>query len=147
MEASCVRFLQKFSHSLLSVVVTGTFDPFWLEKWSIKLLLQSIKLLESPLDCKKIKPVNSKGNQPWIFIIRTDAEAEAHILCPPDVKNWLTGKDPDAGKDWRREEKRAAEDEMIEYQHRLNGHESKQTLGDGEGQRSSPWGCKELDTT
>ena len=73
----------------------------------------SEKTLESPLDCKEIKPVNSKGNQPWIFIGRTDAEAETPILWPPDVKNWLTGKDPDAGKDLRQEEKGMTEDKMV----------------------------------
>ena len=69
--------------------------------------------LESHLDCKEIKPVNPKGNQPWIFIRRTDAEVEAPILWPPDVKSWLTGKDLDPGKDWRQEEKEVAEDEMV----------------------------------
>ena len=69
--------------------------------------------LESPLDSKEIKPVNHKGNQPWIFIVRTDAEVEAPILWPPDVNSWLTGKDPDAGKDGRQEEKRVTEDEMV----------------------------------
>ena len=69
---------------------------------------------ESPLDCKEIKPVNLKGNQSWIFIGRTDAEAEAPIHWPPDVKNWLIGKDPDAGKDWRQEEKGTTEDEMVD---------------------------------
>ena len=71
------------------------------------------KTLETPLDCKKIKPVNPKGNQPWIFIERTDAEVEAPIFLPPDVKNWLTGKGPDAGKDWRHEETGMTEDEML----------------------------------
>ena len=79
--------------------------------------------LESPLDCKEIKPVNPKGNQPWIFTGRTDAEAEAPILCPLDAKKWLTGKDPDAGKDWRQEEKGVMEDKMIGWHHRLNGHD------------------------
>ena len=77
------------------------------------------KTLESPLDCKEIQPVNPKGNQPWIFIRRTDAEAEALILWPPDVKNWLIVKDPDAGKDWRQEEKGTTEDEMIGWHHWL----------------------------
>ena len=81
------------------------------------------KTLESPLDCKDIKPLNPKGNQSWTFIGRTDAEAEAPILWPPDAKNWLIGKDPDAGKDWGREEKGTAEDEMVGWHHRLNGHE------------------------
>ena len=71
------------------------------------------KTLESPLESKEIKPVNPKGNQPWIFIKRTDAEAEAPVLWPPDAKSWLTGKDPDAGKDWKQKEKRVAEDEMV----------------------------------
>ena len=81
------------------------------------------KTLESPLDCKEIKPVNPKGNQSWIFIERTNAEAETPILWPPDVKNWLMGKDPDAGKDWRWEEKGTTENEMVRWHHRLDGHE------------------------
>ena len=71
------------------------------------------KTLQSSLDCKEIKPVNTKENQPWVFTGTTDAEAETPILWPPDVKNWLTGKDPDAGKDWRQEDNRIAEDEMV----------------------------------
>ena len=81
------------------------------------------RILESPLDSKEIQPVHPKGNQSWIFIGRTDAEAETPILWPPDVKNWLLRKDPDAGKDWRREEKGMTEDEMVGWYHRLNGHE------------------------
>ena len=81
------------------------------------------KILESLLDCKEIKPVNPKGNQSWMFIRRTDAEAEAPILWPPDLKSWLIGKDPDAGKDWGQEEKGMTEDEMIGWHHWLNGHE------------------------
>ena len=80
------------------------------------------KTLESPLDCKEIQPVHPKGNQSWIFIGRTDAEAETTILWPPDAKNWLIGKDPDAGKDWRQEEKGTSEDEMVGWHHRLYGH-------------------------
>ena len=80
------------------------------------------KTLESPLDCKEIQAVNPKGNQSWIFIGRTDAEAETPILWPPDAKNWLTGKDPDSGKYWRQEEKGTTEDEMVEWHHLLNGH-------------------------
>ena len=103
------------------------------------------KTLVSPLDSKEIKPANPKGNQCRIFIGRT----ETPILWPPDAKSRLVGKDPDAGKDGG-QEKRATEDEMA-WHHRLNGHESEQTPGDSEGQRSlvccSPWGCKELDTT
>ena len=106
------------------------------------------KTLEIPLDCKEIKPANPKGNQSWIFIRRTDAEAEAQVLWPLDVKSWLIRKDPDAGKDWRQEKGRT-EDEMVWWHHRLNGHEFEQASGDGEGQGSleccSPWGRKELD--
>ena len=90
----------------------------------------------SPLDCKEIKPVNPKGNRPWIFIGSTDAEAKAPICWPPDVKSQLIGKDPDVGKDWRQEEKGITEDEMVGWYHRLTGHEFEQTLGDGEGQGS-----------
>ena len=79
--------------------------------------------LESPLDCKEIQPVHPKGNQSWIFIGRTDPEADTPILWPPDEKNWLTGKDPDAGKDWTWKEKGTTEDEMVGWHHRLNGHE------------------------
>ena len=109
------------------------------------------KTLESPLDCKEIKPVNPTGNQSWIFIGRTDAEAEGPILWPPDAKNWLTGKDPDAGKDWRQEDKGTPEDEMVGWHHQLNGHEFEQAPGAGDGQGylacCSPWGRKESDTT
>ena len=97
------------------------------ESWTLKnwcfwtVVLE--QTLESPLDSKEIKPVNPKGNQSWIFIGMTDTEAEAPILWPPDVKNWLSGKDPDAGKDWRQEEKGTTEDEMVGWHHRLNGHE------------------------
>ena len=109
------------------------------------------KTLESPLDSKELKPVNPKGNQSWIFIWWTDTEAEAPVLWPPDAKSWLIGKDPDAGKDWRQEEKGTTEDEMVGWHHQLDGHEFKQALGVGDGQGSleccSPWGCKELDIT
>ena len=108
------------------------------------------KTLESPLDCKEIQPVHPKGNQSWIFIGRTDAETETPIVWPPDVKNWLIWKDADAGKDWR-QEKGITEDEMVGWHHQLNGHEFKQTPGDGEKQGGlvwwSSWGCKESDTT
>ena len=81
------------------------------------------KTLESPLDCKEIQPVHPKGNQYCVFIGRTDVEAETPTLWPPDAKGWLTGKDPDAGKDWGREEKGMTEDEMVGWHHRLNEHE------------------------
>ena len=109
------------------------------------------KILESPLDSKEIKPVNPKGSQQWIFIGRTDAEAEALILWPPNEKSRLTGKAPDAGKDWRQEENGMIEDEMVGWHHWLDGHEFEQAPGDGEGQGSltccSPRGQKESDTT
>ena len=110
------------------------------------------KTLESPLDCKEIQLVNPKGNQSWIFIGRTDAEVEAPILWPPDAKNWLTGKDPDAGKDWRQEEKGMTEDEMVGWHHWHNEHEFEQAPGVGDGQGipilvCSPWGHKESDMT
>ena len=91
------------------------------------------KTLESPLVCKKIQPVCPKWHQSWIFIGRTDAEAETLILWPPDVKNWLIWKDPDAGKEWRQEEKGTTEDEMVGWYHRLNGHEFEQASGVGDG--------------
>ena len=124
------------------------------ESWALKNLcfwIVLLKTLESPLDCKDIKPVNPKGNQPWIFIGRTAAEAEAPILWPPDAKNWLIWKDLDAGKYGRQEENGMTEDEMVGWHHWLNGHEFEQALGVGDGQRSlaccSPWGLKELDMT
>ena len=108
------------------------------------------KTLESPLNCK-IKPVSPKGKQSWIFIEIADAEAETPKLWPPDVKNWLIWKDPDAGKDWRWKEKGRTENEMVEWHHQLNGHEFEEALGVGDGQ--GRWACcsqcghKELDTT
>ena len=133
---------------------------FGCECWTIKKAecrrIDAFKLwcwrrLLSPLDSKEIQPVSSKGNRSWIFIGRTDAEAETPILWPPDSKNWLTGKDSDAGNDWRWEEKGMTEDEMIGWHHWLIGHEFEQALGVGDGQGSlvccSPWGRKELDTT
>ena len=109
------------------------------------------KTLESPLDSKEIKPVNPKGNQSWIFIGRTGAEAETPILWPPDAKNWLLGKDPDAEKDWRQEEKGTTEEKIVGWHHWVNGHEFEQALwaGDGWGSLvySSPWGFEGPDTT
>ena len=96
------------------------------------------KTLESPLEGKEIQPVHLKGNQPWIFIGRTDVEAETPILWPRDVKNWLTGKDPDSGEDWRQKEKKVTEDEMVGWHHWFNGHELGQTSGDDEGQTGKP---------
>ena len=109
------------------------------------------KTLEHLLDYKEIKPVNPKGQQPWIIIGRSDAGAEAPILWPPDVKNWLFGKDLDAGKDWGLEEKGVTENGMAGWHHWLNEHEFEQTLGNSEGQVSlaccSPWGCRKSDMT
>ena len=107
------------------------------------------KTLECSLDCKEIKPVNLKLNQPWMFIGRTDAEAEAPILWPPDAKNWLIAKDPDAGKDWG-QKKGKTEDEMVGWHHRFEGHEFEYAPGVADGQRGlaccSPRGHKESDT-
>ena len=98
------------------------------------------KTLESPLDSTELKLVNPKGYQPWVFIGKSDAEAEAPVLWPPDVKSWLTRKDFDAGKDWEQEEMGATEDKMGEWHHRLDGHELEPTPGDSEGQVCcSPW--------
>ena len=113
--------------------------PIWMwelvhkEGWVLKnqgfwiVLLE--KTLMSPVDCKEIKPVHPKGNQPWRYTGKTDVKAEAPILRPPDAKRWLIGKDPDAGKEWRHKEKGTAEDEMVRQYHQLNGHESEQTRG------------------
>ena len=128
----------------------GHKEGWVLKNWRFQIVVLE-NTLESPLDYKEIKPVNPKGNQPWIFIERTDAEAEAPILWLPDVKNWLIWKDPDAGKHWGQEEKGMTEDEMVGWHHWLNGHEFEQTLAGSEGQGSlvccSPWGCKETDKT
>ena len=107
--------------------------------------------LESPLDCKEIQPVHPKGDQSWMFIGRTDVEAKTPIFWPPDAKYQFIEKDPDAGKEWRQEEKGTIEDEMVGWHHQLNGQEFEHAPGDGEGQGSlvccSPWGHKESDTT
>ena len=125
------------------------------ESWAPKnwcfrtMVLENI--LESPLDCKEIQPVHPKENQSWIFIGRTDVEAEAPLHWPPDGKSWLTGKDPEAGKDWGQEEKGTTEDKIVGWHHQLNGHGFGWTLGVGDGQGGlaccSPWDHKELDMT
>ena len=126
----------------------------WEEGWALKnwcfwtMVLE--KTLESPLDCKKIQPVHSEGGQPWNFFGRNNAKAETPVLWPPHAKSWLVGKDFDAGRDWG-QEKGMTDDEMAEWHHWLNGHESEQALGVGNRQGGlgccSPWGHKELDTT
>ena len=126
-------------------ILTPTFSPwcpyicslcmclyFCFAKWCFWIVALE-KTLDSPLDCKEIKPVSPRGNQFWIFIGRTDAEAETPILWLPDAKNWLTGKDPDAGKDWRQEKKGVTEDGMVGWHHWLNGHEVEQAPGVGDG--------------
>ena len=109
------------------------------------------KTLESPLDCKEIQLVHPKGDRSWVFIGRTDVEAEIPVLWPPDVKSWLIGKDPDAGKDWGQEEKGMTEDEMVGWHHRLNGHGFVGTLGFGDRRGGlaccSSWVCKVSDMT
>ena len=125
------------------------------ESWALKnwcfwtVMLE--KTLASPLDCKEVQLVHPKGDQSWVFIGRTDIEAETPILWPPDAKSWLIGKDSDPGKDWGQEEKGTTEDEMVGWHHWLNGHEFVQTLGVGDGQGGlacySPWGHEESDTT
>ena len=125
------------------------------ESWALKnwwfwtVVLE--KSLESPLDCKEIQPVHPKGDQSWVFIGRTDVEAEAPILGPPDVKSWLIWKDPDAGKDWGQEEMGATKDEMVGWHHWLNGQGFGWTPGVGDGQGGlaccCSWGHKELDMT
>ena len=131
------------------------------ESWTIKKAeCQRIEMLSKcgtgedsweSLDSKEMKPVNPKGNEPWIFIGRADIEAEALILWPPDAKKWLIGKDPDAGKNWRQEEKEAIKDHLIEWHHWLNGCEFEETQGDGDGQKilvcCNPWGHKESNMT
>ena len=125
------------------------------ESWALKnwcfwtVVLENT--LESPLDCKEIQPVHPEGDQSWVFIGRTDVEAETPILWPPHMKSWLIGKNPDAGKDWGQEEKGTTEDEVVGWHHRLNGHGFGWTLGVGDGQGGlaccGPWGRKESDTT
>ena len=139
-----------FSHSHVWMWELDYKESWALKNWCFWTVILE-KNLESPLDCKEIQPVNPKGNQSWIFIGRTDAEAETPILWPADVKNWLIWKNPDAGKDWRQEEKGMTEDEMVEWHHCLNRPEFEQAPGIGDGQGSlvccSPWGCKESDMT
>ena len=137
------------------VVMYGLWELDCEERWALKnwcfwtVVLE--KTLESPLDCKEIQPVHSKGDQPWVFIGRTDVEAETSILWPPHVKSWLIGKDPDAGRDRGQEEKGMTEDEMAGWYHWFDGHEFEWTPGVGDGQGGlaccDSWGRKESDMT
>ena len=161
---SCLTLSNPMDCSLPGSSIHGIFQArvlewgaiaFSKERWALKkwcfwtLVLE--KTLESSLDWKEIKPVYPKGNQSWIFIGRTDAEAETPILWAPDAKNWLIWKDLNAGKDWRCEEKGMTEDEMVRWHHWLNGHEFEEALEVGDGQGSllgcSPSGGKEWDMT
>ena len=117
-----------FSSSHVWMWELGYKESWALKNWCFWTVVLE-KTLERPLDCKEIKPVNPEGNQSWIFIERTDAEAETLILWPPDVKNWLIGKDPDAVKCWRREKKETTEDQMVGWDHRLDVHKFEQVLG------------------
>ena len=139
-----------FSSSHVWMWVLDHKECWALKNWCFWIVVLE-KTVESALDYKEIKPVNPKGNQSWIFIGRTDAEAEAPTLWPHDAKSWLTGKkNSDAKKDWE-QKKGMTEDEMVGWHHWLNGHEPEQTLGDREGQGNlvccSPWGHKESDST
>ena len=137
-------------NAMVFPVVTYGCESWKKEGWALKnwcfptVVLE--ETLESPLDGKEIKPVHPEGNQPWIFIGRTNTEAEAPILGPPDSKDWLMGKDSEAEKDWRQEVRGTIEDEMAGWHHRLNGHEFEQTLRDrglGSLVCCSSWGRKE----
>ena len=125
-------------------------ESWALKNWCFRTVVLE-KTLESPLDCKEIQPVHSEGDQCWVFIGRTDAEAETPVLWPPHVKSWLIGKDSDAGRDWGQEEKGTTEDEMAGWHHQLCGHEFEWTPGVGDGQGGlafcDSWGRKESDTT
>ena len=147
------------AHVVKNTVLSNSHAQMWewdhkedwvLKNWCFQTVVLE-KTLESFLDCKEIQPVHHKGNQSWIFIGSTDAEAEAAILWQTDMKNQLIGKDPNVGKEWRQKEKRVAEYERVRGHHQFNVREFEQTPGDREGQGSlvccSPWGCKELDTT
>ena len=135
----------------LSVSVSVSCEEGWAPKnwcfWTVVLE----KTLESPLDCKEIQSIHSKGDQPWVFFGRNDAKAETPVLWPPHARSWLIGKDSDAGRDWRQEEKGTTEDEMAGWHHRLHGCEFEWTPGVGDGQGGlaccDSWGHKESDTT
>ena len=125
-------------------------DGWFLKNWCFWAVVLE-KTLESPLNCKGVQPVHSKGDQSWVFIGRNDAKAETSILWPPHAKSWLIGKDFDAGRDWGQEKKGTTQDEMAGWHHQLDGRESEWTLGVGDGQGGlaccDSWCCKESDTT
>ena len=131
-------------------VRVGLWKSWALKNWCFWTVVLE-KTLESPLDCKEIQPVHPKGDQSWVFIERTDVEAENPILWPPHEKSWLIWKDPDAGRDRGQEEKVTTEDEKAGWHHQIDGHEFRQTLGVGDGQGGlvccDSWRHKELDTT
>ena len=137
-----------FSNSHVWMLELDHKESWALKNWCFWTVVLE-KTLESPLDCREIKPGNPKRYQAWIFIGRTDTEAP--ILWPPDAKNWIIWKDPGAGKDWRQEKKGMTEDKMVGCRHWLEAHEFEQTLGVGDGQGSlaccSPWGHKDFDMT
>ena len=137
-----------FSSSHVWMGELGYKESWVLKNWCFWTVVLG-KTVESPLNCKEIKPVNPKGNQSWIFIGRTDAEAEIPVLWPPHAKSWPIGKDSDAERDWGQEEKGTTEDEMAGWHHQLDGQEFERSLRDSEGQgrlaSCSPWGHKESD--
>ena len=147
--SNCLEVISSISHSVVflyffSLITEEGFESFELWCWR--------RLFRVPWTARRSsQSIHPKGNQSWIIIGRTDAESEAPILWPHDAKKWLIGKDPDAGKDWRQEEKGMIEDEMVGWHHQLNGHEFEQASGIGDGQGSleccSSWGCKESNTT
>ena len=130
-----------------SVVVYGceswTIKKAELKNWCFWTVVLE-KTPESPLDCKEIQPVRSKGDQSWVFFERNDAKAETPVLWPPDVTRWLIGKDSDAGKDWRQGETGTTEDEMVGWHHWLNGDEFEQASGAGDRQKSLAWGMQSM---
>ena len=131
-------------------VRVGLWESWVTKNWRFSTVVLE-KTFESPLDCKEIQPVHPKGDQSWVFIVRTDAKAETPILWPPDAKSWLIGKDFDYGRDWGQEEKGMTEDEMAGWHHRLDGREFEWSPGVGDRQGGlaccNSWGRKELDTT
>ena len=137
-----------FSNSHVQMWEANHKEGWALKNWCLRIVVLE-KTLESPLNSKEIKPLHPKGNQPWLFIRRTDVQAP--ILWSPDAKSQFPGKDPDAGKDWGQEEKGATEDEMVGWHHWLNEREFEQTPGESEGQGSlawgRPWGRKESSMT